>query len=333
MTGPLLVVAHESTRTGSPRVLLELLRYSTGRLDAPIAIELQAEGPLAKDLRSLAETVAIGQQPAALLVNSAAAATAIDDVPATTPSTIYVHEEGDALGVLPSPARSALLRFDHVLCVSDRSRDALVALGVQARRIAVLPPAVRVLTGERCQRASPPVVFGCGEAGWRKGADLFVDAARRIAGHSDARFVWAGRRPRAFARLLDSDTAAAGLDGRLEWLGEVDDLSTQFDAATLLLVTSREDPQPLVPLEAAGRGVATAGFDIGGVADLAAAGAAATVPFPDTVSLAEAAVDLLADTDRRDALVAAANERVRERHAIEVVGEQFLAVIDEMLVT
>lgn len=331
MTGPLLIVAHEGTRTGSPRVLLELLRVTAGRIDAPIAVHLQAEGPLSADLRSFATIDRHSETPAALLVNSAAAAAAIDDVPAGTPSTLYVHEEGDALAVLPSASRDALTRFDRVLCVSERSRDSLADLGVETSIIEILPPVVRHGAASLSGPSQPATIIGCGEAGWRKGADLFIDTARRIMEHSDAQFVWAGRRPRSFARLLDRDTEAAGLTDRLVWLGEVDDVAPLFDAASLLLMTSREDPQPLVPLEAAGHGVATAGFAIGGITDLSAARAAVTVPFPDTVELAEVAVGLLADSDQREALVSAASDWARSRHSIDVVGERFLSVIDEML--
>jgi glycosyltransferase involved in cell wall biosynthesis len=331
MTAPLLVVAHEATRTGSPRVLLDLLSFIVDRIDVPIAVKLQAEGPLSGELRALATANPHGVNPCAVFVNSAAAATAIDETPPGTPSAIYVHEEGDALAVLPAAARAALTGFDRVLCVSGRSHAALVALGVDEARIEILPPVVSARTRRRSAPQSPPIVVGCGEAGWRKGADLFVDTARRIADRSDARFLWAGRRPRAFARLLDADTEAAGLSSRLEWLGEVDDVARLFESATLLLMTSREDPQPLVPLEAACFGVATVGFAIGGIRDLSDSSAAVTVAFPDTVALAGAAAELLEDGAQRMALASSAASRARSQHAVEVVGERFLSIIDAML--
>lgn len=331
MSGPLLIVAHEATRTGSPRVLLELLRYSTPLLDVPVAVELLADGPLGPELRSFATTDRYREAPRAVIVNSAAAAPVIDRIGPGTPTLLYVHEEGDALAVLPPAARSAITRFDRVLCVSSRSHDDLLALGVDDHRIEVLAPVVRLHQAPAPRPARPPLVLGCGEAGWRKGADLFIDVARRMSDVGEARFQWAGRRPRAFARVLDNDTRAAKMDTHIEWLGEVTDVAPLFGAATLLLMTSREDPRPLVPLEAAPFGVATAGFSIGGISDLASAGAAVAVPYPDTVALAAAAADLLRDDEHRIAVSTSAARLAHAHHSIDVVGPRFVAAVTDML--
>lgn len=341
---PILVIAHEATRTGGPRVLLDLLTWSRDRLPAPLAVQLLADGPLAPELRALATTGHIGVTPALALANGAAAAAELLRIDPDVPAVAYVHEEGDALAVLPKDGVEALVdRCDRVLCVSRRSRDDLVRLGVATDRLVIVPPAVR--SGDDVSAPDPdevaehlgldparPLVAGCGEAGWRKGADLFIDVARRVAAsHPDVQFAWAGRRPRAFARILDNDTRAAGLADRLHWLGELDDAMAFLATARLVVMPSREDPQPLVPLEAAGWGTATAGFDIGGVGELAARGAAVAVPYPDTVALARAVGDLLADPQRSAAVAAAAADvRDRERR-LEVVGEQFLSELVEAM--
>ena len=206
----------------------------------------------------------------------------------------------------------------------------------------MLPPAVpatepgdavarEAACGELGLDVTLPLVIGCGEAGWRKGADLFIDVARRVRSERTVQFAWAGRRPRSFARLLDCDTSAAGLDGELTWLGELVDVNPLFASAQVLLMTSREDPQPLVPLEAAGHGTATAGFALGGVADLAADGAAVAVPYPDTVALGRAVMMLLDDAELRSDVSAAAERRREERHALEVAGEEFLTEVLTLL--
>lgn len=329
MTGPLLVIAHEATRTGSPRVLAELLSYLAPRLTIPLSIELLAEGPLASELRSHASIDAsLDDTPVAVMVNSAAAAGAVLRFGEGMPALAYVHEQGEALEVLPEDCRKALCtRFLRVLCVSDEAAADVVRLGVPVDRVAVLPPVTASVPAQAISdghASSTPLVIGCGEAGWRKGADLFVDVARRIGEQRPACFEWAGRRPRAFARVLDNDTAAVGCSDRLTWLGELGDLSELYRRADLLVMTSREDPRPLVPLEAAGYGVATAAFAVGGLHYLAERGAVATVPYPDTTALAELVADLLDDGERRHELARTAAEVASREHSIAVVGPRFV---------
>ena len=269
----------------------------------------------------------MGFRPGVALLNSAPSAAVALELDDDVAVLAYVHEEGDALRVLPDAAVRGLTgRCDRVLCVSEASRRDLEALGVDPARLRVLPPAVVVegrgpapgsdaTSSVRAQIGADddrPLVVACGEASWRKGADLFVDVARRSA--SGATWAWVGRRPRAFGRLLDHDVLTAGLDGRVRWVGEVADARPLLAAADLVVMPSREDPQPLVPLEAAVVGTPTAAFDIGGLSALAADGAAEVVPFPDTVALAGAVDEILGDRRRRDALAARALERVRAHH-------------------
>lgn len=342
MTAPLLVVAHEATRTGSPKVLLDLLRYTIPRLEVPVAVRLLAGGELAADLRSVATAPDDGSLPAGVVVNGALAASVLVQI-GPVPSLVYVHEEGDALRFLGRDAVDGLIEHaDTVLCVSEASRRDLIELGVDAERVAVLPPLVSAVT-----RPSPdaiaaarteigidpdvPLVVGCGEAGWRKGTDLFVATAQRIAEHRPAHFVWVGRRGRGFSRVLSLDARLSGLGDRLHWIDEVADAVPYLAVADLLMMTSREDPQPLVPMEAAWVDTPTVGFAIGGLVDLAGAGSAVVVEFPDVNGLAEAAVGLLDRPDDGARLVAACLDRSVGLQSIEVVGPAFVAACRGLL--
>ena len=329
----LLVVAHEATRTGSPRVLLELLRRTLPDHDGEVAVRLLAEGPLADELRELGTNSPIGFRPDVALLNSAPSAVVALELGPTVRVIAYVHEEGEALKVLPDAAVEGLVRrCDRVLCVSESARHDLLAMGVAPDRLDILPPSVRTgpldggpgrsaLAAQVGADPDRPIVVGCGEAGWRKGADLFVDTARRSS--AGATWVWVGRRPRSFGRVLDNDVAAAGLGSRVRWAGEVAEARTFLAAADLVVMPSREDPQPLVPLEAAVVGTPSVGFAVGGLDRLAHNGAMVVVPYPDTVALAAAVDDLLADPARRDQVARVAADLVRERHDVDVLARRF----------
>jgi glycosyltransferase involved in cell wall biosynthesis len=123
--------------------------------------------------------------------------------------------------------------------------------------------------------------------------------------------------------VLDNDVAAAGLGSRVRWAGEVAEARTFLAAADLVFMPSREDPQPLVPLEAAVVGTPSVGFAVGGLDRLAHNGAMVVVPYPDTVALAAAVDDLLADPARRDQVAQVAADLVRERHDVDVLARRF----------
>lgn len=338
--GPLHVVAHEATRTGAPLVLLELLRYAEGRIGRPMTVELLRGGPLAEQLLSFGGVAGLAL-PAAVLVNGSVAAEAIDRVPAGVPTAIYVHEDGQSLDALSGQALAAIGRYSVVICVSNRAAHDLRVRGVTEERLVVLPPALSfsapdtsAVEGARREliHDGELLVVGCGEAGWRKGADLFLHVAQRVAARSDARFAWIGARPRGFSRVLDHDASQLGLDDRLRWLGELEEVGPVLGAADVLITPTRRDARPLVPLEAAVAGTPTVAFAIGGVKDLAAEGAIEAVPFPDTSELARTALDMVEDADRSERLVRNAR-RLAAEQSIDSIGPRFVELVRALTVS
>lgn len=339
MSGPLLVVAHEGYRNGATKVLVAVLPDLVAHLGCRVRVEVRTEGPLAGTLRRMS-TDSDAAAPGGVLVNGALAAGALWDHPPEVGSLVWVHEEGEALRALPERDRAALCdRADVVAAVSTRGVADLEALGVPPSRLHLVPPAIDASppTPEAVVAAraalgvagDEPLVVGCGEATWRKGADLFIDLARRLG--PDITCAWVGRRTRAFARQLDHDTALAGVSEHLRWVGELDDAMPTLGAADLFVLTSRIDPQPLVPMEAAVAGTATAGFAGTGLDDLAARGGADTVPYPDLGALADRACELLGDPGARRAAAAVARQVAVDERSSGAVVARLLPLLDGTL--
>jgi len=340
VAGPLLVIAHEATRTGAPRVLLDVLTRVKPLLPVPLAVRLETGGPLAEDLLALDDGPDLGP-PAAVLVNSSLAASAVLEFP-DVPAALYVHEDAGGLAVLPAVARDAITtRYDRVLCVSERAARDLADLGVDPERLRVVPPIVsppeptdpvQLTDARRLLGADERemIVLGCGEGAWRKGADLFVALAHVLAHRTDLRFGWVGLRPLPFARHLDHDVELLGIGDRIRWVGEVPQPQAFLEAADLVVVTSRNDPQPLVPVEAALVGTPSVGFAIGGMIEVADAGAAITVPYPDVRALADAVTHVLDHPDLAEDLVAHARARWRQRQSPDVIAPKMLDLITEL---
>ena len=107
-----------------------------------------------------------------------------------------------------------------------------------------------------------------------------------------------------------------GLAGHVTFHGfqPSDAVAPLYRAAHLHLLTSRHESQAVVVSEAAAAGLPTVGTAVGIVAELAPR-AARAVPVADPAALAEATLDLLLDTSRREALGSAAQAWAHEHDA------------------
>ena len=151
------------------------------------------------------------------------------------------------------------------------------------------------------------VVGAIGTVDWRKGADLFIQVAARVR-HAlpdrPVRFVWIGGAPEEAMYPYRFDVTTLGLDGQLTFVGEVADVPAWIGALDLFCLTSREDPFPLVCLEAGSLGVPVISFANGGMAELAVADGAdepllTMVDYLDVEAMAAAIVQRVRDDDLR----------------------------------
>ncbi len=340
MSGALRVVVHEATRTGAPIVLLALLRHSRRTLDLPVDVRIVHEGPLSSALRQQGDGPS-DLPPLAVIVNSCLSAREVLGAPPGTPTAVYVHEAGATIRGLASDCRAGLRAASQVWAVSAGAVEDLVDCGVARARIRLLPP---VVTTPRVPAAaaiashraalgadrSIPLLLGCGEAAWRKGPDLWVATIAEVRRRRKVAAAWVGRRFAGEIALLDHDTRTLGLDPVVRWIGEVDRTAPFLVAADVVVMTSRDDPMPLVPMEAALAGTPTAAFAVGGLADLGDASAVATATYPDTVALADEIESLLDDSERRRDLVRRCAVLAADRSVSEI-GPLFDAAVTDLV--
>ena len=136
------------------------------------------------------------------------------------------------------------------------------------------------------------VVGGCGTVSFRKGTDLFVQIASKLIDEfDDIYFVWVGGRTGASDAEFNAITRQmeqAGTD-RLMVTGMQKEPQNFFANMDIFTLTSREDPFPLVCLEAASLGKPVICFeDAGGIPEFVGDDAGAVVPFGEVDSLADA---------------------------------------------
>lgn len=114
------------------------------------------------------------------------------------------------------------------------------------------------------------LILGAGFAHIRKGFDLFLQLARRLAAkRQDVHFLWAGDIEFKLKTYLEPEMEALRASGHFTHVPFTDKVADYFSAADLLALTSREDPLPTVVMEALSCGMPCVAFDdSGGIPEL-----------------------------------------------------------------
>ena len=181
------------------------------------------------------------------------------------------------------------------------------------------------------------IVGGSGTLYWRKAPEIFLLIAnefRKAAPDTPVYFVWVGGAEKGDFRFfeLEFDLRQLGLQDKVRFLEHKADPQKYFSAFDLFLLTSREDPYPLVCLEAAALGKPVICFEnSGGMPEFIEQDAGYTVPYLDTRAAAEKVLFLFQHPEVRNSLGTAAAKKVRERHSVPVAAPQLLKIIEKHL--
>ncbi len=98
------------------------------------------------------------------------------------------------------------------------------------------------------------IVGASGQAGWRKGSDLFIQLAwlvnKKLPGNNMV-FLWVGHQSKEMAAQAEYEIEKLNLKSKVIFTGSKRDPQNYFQTFDLFILTSREDPFPLVCIEAA----------------------------------------------------------------------------------
>ena len=381
----LLVVGHSASRSGSPKVLLQVLRWLAENTDFDIDLALAAGGPLVGDFRRyvsnvkvmsdrrasfllrialfiarklhaarvearlvirIANTVTVSTRAYDLVyLNSVSSLRSIQHATRTCPLVLHVHElEFAVASSLPGHAEALIHVADHYIAVSGPVQRMLI------EQFGTPPTAVDLITGflpddeAACNARLPaearaelgldpgtPMVLGCGTVEWRKGIDIFIATAAALARQPSAppiRWYWVGGGDEVLRRGAQLEITKAGLDGVVTLVPEQADPSVFYEASDLLFLSSREDPYPLVVLEAALRErPVVCQENSGGAVDFVARGAGLVVRYLDIDALGDAVLTILSDAALASAMGRLGRRIVLEEH----LASQVCPAIGEVL--
>jgi glycosyltransferase involved in cell wall biosynthesis len=180
------------------------------------------------------------------------------------------------------------------------------------------------------------IIGGCGNAEWRKGNDIFNWIARNVIGKTSplpVYFVWVGAGPQhEIYELIESDIRLMGLSDRIILIPPTPQALDYINRFDILLLSSREDPYPLVVLEAALQEIPVVCFeDAGGAPELIEADAGFVVPFLDINAASDAVIQLILDPGLRQIMGGKGRRKVLERHNTDKSIGKIEAIIQKYL--
>lgn len=270
--------------------------------------------------------------------------------PLDLPFVAYVHELETSIRIYTRPAdlRYQLDQARHFFCGSAAVQANLVNQhGVSQDRTTVLNSLIRAepllatlaqvdRLAVRAKLGIPPkaiVVGGCGNAEWRKGVDLFALVAQQVLKQqADVYFIWVGMPKQGPDREhLTYDLDRMGIADHVHLIepgGNYLDYVACFDLFTL---TSREDPYPLVMLEAGLNHNPVLTFrGSGGSADYVGETTGCLITYSDVSAMATVILRLAQDEAQRAELGAVFYQRALA-HDTAVLVPRLLVYLTDLL--
>ncbi len=186
-------------------------------------------------------------------------------IPLKVPFEVYVHELSYSIKTFTSEEDRKFMAtaVRRVYAVSGLVKTVLATeVGIDAAKIDLLPPIIELPEATnntqdpvRANLGIPmdsPIVFSCGLAEWRKGPDVFLEVAKQlIAKMPTVHFIWLGILDNEYSKELVSSKEAWDVNNQVHMLPVCSDSRPYFEAMNVFFLSSREDPFPLVMLEAA----------------------------------------------------------------------------------
>lgn len=207
----------------------------------------------------------------------------------------------------------------------------VIPSGVEIDRFVLAPQLREEVRAELGVAEDQPLVGFVGRLETIKGPDVFLEtAARLLAERPKAKCLVVG--DGSMREQLQERAVRLGIGSSLIWTGWREDVARLVGALDLLLVTSRNEGQGRVLVEAGAAGVPAVAMVTGGVGEVVVSGETGLlVQSGDVEAFVSAVLTLLDAPNKRVEMGIAARERAQMKFSVEVMIERLEALYSRLL--
>lgn len=226
--------------------------------------------------------------------------------------------------------RRQRLQCDRYVALTAQMAESLIAQGIEAERVEVIPNGVPLFPPVPWNERDPHMVLcvanltqGLETKGIHTLMEAWHEVAKRIL---EARLVILGR---GDSKQLTLGTACPP---RIEWIGYAEDPTPYYRTASLFVLPSRTEGMSNALLEAQSWGIPAVVTDIPGSRAVVTPDVnGKVVAVGDSVSMAKAIVALLEDSVGRERLGRESRRIVEERFSMGRIADQWIKLYSETL--
>lgn len=282
----ILFISHDASLTGAPSVLLDVARWVRSQTDLePMFIVGGPHKDRIPQFLSLGECLHIedvgsvspqelskylDEDIKIIYANTVASASLLLAVNNAfldkhhMPLIItHIHEKKGVLDYFHDSVAYIIEVSDRIIVVSGDIKKDLINKGVCRRKpIMTIPPFIEPLETSKFQEAGAvPTIYGCGTIEHRKGFDLFCSSIAVLKKKTGVAFraVWVGRS--SSEDEPDKSISKYEVADLVNCIGQHSNPRELYRQGDIFFMPSREDPFPLVCMEAAEKELAILCFD------------------------------------------------------------------------
>ena len=369
----LLFISHDASRTGAPMLLLNLIEWLVTHKNNAynITVLCVKGGELVPEFQKFAETIVLNKkqqyksQYLTNFINKAIKKYSLFKLQKkwdlifsntivngkvfsllqqpNTPVISYVHELEPSIKLFQERGRveGTFLNTNMFLCGSKLVQENLIVNhNVKKHHTQVVNSFIKFKTSEKNYVIAntikndlfiPEDALVVGMMGSfinRKGTDLFIETAKKLV-HENIYFVWVG----ADERKLDEATKQDINNVKLKLIAPTKQYQDYFNMMDVFYLSSKEDPYPMVMVEATSFGIPIICFEnAGGTQEFIDDKVGYVIPFGDSQTAASKILHF--HNNKTEVIVNSdyIKEKSKKAHDVNYNAVDIVKVIDELLV-
>jgi glycosyltransferase involved in cell wall biosynthesis len=210
---------------------------------------------------------------------------------------LHLHELNAIIRLMLPDFHTYAVAIDQFITPAKIVKDNLITnWGVSENKIKVVYECAEIQESQKQNKINEEFVIGAsGTVHWRKGQDVFVQVARYLCQHypeNNFKFVWVGKIPITEHIIIEEDLFKLDLKDKVFFIGEVENPEDYYQDFDVFLMTSREDPFPLVCIEVGMIGKPIISFEKAvGTNEVLEKGGGFVVPYLDVETMANKVIE------------------------------------------